>query len=421
MARPALRAVTRGVKTRSKGFRKAWDPFGALSPAVLNAFVGVHEAMDALRASSLGVQDPSMGIQDPSRGIQDSSIGIQPPHEGVPDPADTVRDTSRRLSLTSSQSSLRLSTSSPTRCPMTQTKHGADKQSVNAVNATSASTPTRVLKRKRTPPLGVTSAVLQTPQVVPNPVASGALTGIENAAQPPPVTAPIPTPLATGSTPVATPSTTPATASAASVTPTVADPVPTVGAPPVHSTFVAGTKLDNRGFFPNGAELAAMPNAALDLLRFTDFTALLGASAMPAPALASAITLAIQWRQERDASNAWDACAKAQDAFAWRDAMNGIDEVRPLFLFAVSKNPALATTYPWLSQLFNVPKMMAKQAAASRANAAKKAKKAAATAAAKGAETAAAVAPAATTAQVPAGGAATPTPVTPTKTVTVNT
>ena len=262
---------------------------------------------------------------------------------------------------------------------MTQTKHGADKQSVNAVNATSASKPTRVLKRKRTPPLGVTSAVLQTPQVVPNPVASGALTGIENAAQPPPVTAPIPTPLATGSTPVATPSTTPATASAASVTPTVADPVPTVGAPPVPSTFVAGTKLDNRGFFPNGAELAAMPNAALDLLRFTDFTALLGASAMPAPALASAITLAIQWRQERDASNAWDACAKAQDAFAWRDAMNGIDEVRPLFLFAVSKNPSLATQYPWLAQLFDAAKVITKQASTTKAKKAKAATAAAST------------------------------------------
>ena len=74
-----------------------------------------------------------------------------------------------------------------------------------------------------------------------------------------------------------------------------------------------------------------------------------------------------------------------------------LDQLKPLFLIAVAKDPALATQYAGLAQMFDAPKAVAKQAVATRKKNAKT-KAVAATAAAQ----AAAVTTAVTAATAPA-------------------
>jgi len=166
-----------------------------------------------------------------------------------------------------------------------------------------------------------------------------------------------------------------------------------------------------KGYYPSSIELESMPGVVNDLGAFTEYTNVLGNSAVPASTLTSRIVLALGWRGVRDTTEAWDEYVKVQDALAWKSAMTALDEVKPLFLFAVSKNPSLATTYSWLAKLFNAPKAISEQANATKAkNKAAKAKTAAEAA------TAAAVATA-TEASNKETDATAPTPP---KTVTVN-
>jgi len=219
------------------------------------------------------------------------------------------------------------------------------------------------------------------------------------------------------STPATTADTTTTATSATSASPGQADPLPTSTAPAVPSTAKSQTLKGFKGNYPNGLELQAMPGAMSDLGRFVDYTAMLGNAATPADTVVSLVTTGLAWRAQRDAAEAWDAYVKVEDGLAWRSAMNVLDEVRPLFLFAVSKNPELATVYPWLTQLFQAPKAVAKQANATKAKKAKVAKTNTTTAESNAVAAATAAAAAATA----AADKATTATGTPSKSVTVNT
>jgi hypothetical protein len=136
-----------------------------------------------------------------------------------------------------------------------------------------------------------------------------------------------------------------------------------------------GTVLPNmrafRGFYPNHEELAALPGALTDLASFVDYTSLLGSSAPLPTALIGVVNVGLAWRTQRNASQAWTAFVAAQDGIAWKAASSMIDELRPLFLFAVAKNPELATAYPGLTQLFHAGKAAAELAAATKRKAVK--------------------------------------------------
>ncbi len=126
-----------------------------------------------------------------------------------------------------------------------------------------------------------------------------------------------------------------------------------------------------RGCYPHKSELAAAPGVITDLEKFAGYSTTLGTSAPPVPAVTGAISVALEWRTMRDSTETWDEYVRAQDAMAWQAAMTYLDDIKPLFLIAVSKNPSLATTYPWLAQVFNAPKVSARQAKTTKKNNAK--------------------------------------------------
>jgi hypothetical protein len=230
------------------------------------------------------------------------------------------------------------------------------------------------------------------------------------AATPPAGTTPT-APAAAGSVPAAPTATTTASPSV------VVDPS-TITAPIVPAGFSPTPLKRFRGVYPNAYELQAGQGAADDLDRFADYPEVLGSTAVPAGTVSSSLRRALAWHTLRMAAEQWVTWVKAEDALAWQEADANIDEVRTLFTFASSKNPALAKQYPSLTQFLEGTKLVAKQAQATRVRNAKTRAADAKSANEVSATTANAASTGATSAQQQAGAtAAAPA----TKTVTVNT
>ena len=94
---------------------------------------------------------------------------------------------------------------------------------------------------------------------------------------------------------------------------------------------------------------------------------MLGASAPPiATILQSSVGLALRWRASRDLAEPWATYVKTEDAYAWQAAKPALDDLKALFLIAVSKNASLAVKYPALAAYCNAAKHTAEQALATR-------------------------------------------------------
>ena len=204
-----------------------------------------------------------------------------------------------------------------------------------------------------TPNMTVPRAVLPNP----GPVAPAGTVAFPAAAAPP-------------AAPVASPS-----------VPSALEGPPAVTIPAVPAGYVVANRHTVMGFYPNATELAAAPQVVTDLGNFADYLTVLGTSAPEASALAGSVTVGINWRNLRNACEAFTAYVKSQDALAWKAAFVGLDELKPLFLIAATKNPTLATTYAGLAAMFDAPKVIARSGAVTRKKTAKTKASAAATAA----------------------------------------
>jgi hypothetical protein len=212
-------------------------------------------------------------------------------------------------------------------------------------------------------------------------------------------------PLSSGTTPATPTPSAPGSSTSTPASPTVANEPPVVVIPEVPDNFTAPTTMRGfKGYYPNKSELAALPGALSDLGNFAEYATVLGNTAPPASAVTSTVSVGMSWRQLRISTEAWDAYVKTQDAIAWKAAVTLLDEVKVLFLYAVSKNATLATKYPSLLAYFNVSKETAAQGSVTRKKNAK--------------TKAAAALVAATAAGEAAGKAATTPAVTPSKGIT---
>jgi hypothetical protein len=203
---------------------------------------------------------------------------------------------------------------------------------------------------------------------------------------------------------VAPPATAPSAATAVA-TPSVVDQPPTLTYPAIPVTYLAPDKREVDGYYPSKMELAAMAGVVDDLNAFTDYSLTLGNKVAPAATLAGWISTALAWRALRNETEQWIAYVLGEDALSWKVALTGLDDLKPLFAFAASKDATLVTKYPSLAKLFGVSKTIAKAVKNAKVRKATKAKKAAASAASDAAATAAAAAPAAS--------ASAPNPLTP--------
>jgi hypothetical protein len=160
-------------------------------------------------------------------------------------------------------------------------------------------------------------------------------------------------------------------------------------------------------YFPDQYESPVLPGVIVDLGRFADYESVLGNSAPPAATVSQALSTGLGWRKARLSAEAWEAYVKAGEASAWKAATPLLEEVKPLFLYAVSKNAALATKYPSLAAYCNAAKEASVHAVTTRKKNAKT-KAAASAAAATAAAVAAASASAAAAAKAEAAAVVVP-------------
>jgi len=208
---------------------------------------------------------------------------------------------------------------------------------------------------------------------------ASAVTAVHPSGESPNADAPPPTPDAsTGAAPATT--TAPAVAAGIAMPPDV-----TIPEPPAN--FVAPKLTEFRGYHPTQNQVSKGPQAIVDLGHFVDYETVLGTSAPPIHALVEALQAALAWRALRDPTEAWDTYVRAQDGSAWMAALTLLDQMKPLFLIAVARNPALGGQYPGLAAIFGAAKRSAKLGQTTRKNNAK-AKAAAVAASARAAATA---------------------------------
>ena len=179
-------------------------------------------------------------------------------------------------------------------------------------------------------------------------------------------------------------------AATTTVAPVAVNPPPVVTIPTPPANFIAPEMTQFRGCHPSKNELASAGQAITDLGRFADYSTVLGASAPPVSSVVSALSTGLGWRALRDPTETWDTYVRAQDAMAWKAAITLLDDVKALFLIAVSKSSSLATKYPGLAQMFDAPKASARKATSTK----KRNAKAAVASAQAAAKTAAEAAPA---------------------------
>lgn len=189
---------------------------------------------------------------------------------------------------------------------------------------------------------------------------------------------------------------------------------PQVTIPPVPSGFVPVTGADLRGYHPLASQVAAVPDAVLELQSFGNYTALFGITAPPVDQLAQRLGVASQWTALLSQSSAWYKYVKSEEGMAWKDALELLDKLKVPFQLATAASPALLSQYPATARLLAASKVVGKRAASSRAKNKKKAASAQADASA-----AAGTAPAPQPAAGAGNAAAAPADAAPARIVTV--
>jgi hypothetical protein len=120
------------------------------------------------------------------------------------------------------------------------------------------------------------------------------------------------------------------------------------------------------GFRPLQAEVAAAPDAVLELERFTDWRQVFGVTAPPAAMLAKKLQIASQWSSLLAQTEAWLTYVKSEEGEAWKDALDAMDALKLPFQFAMSTHASLLDRCPQLAKLLGAHKAQAKRAMATR-------------------------------------------------------
>ena len=157
-------------------------------------------------------------------------------------------------------------------------------------------------------------------------------------------------------------------ASAASNAPFVYQALPPADAkiPSPPSSFVPGDSADYRAVLPRDAELRALPNALNDLLKFTNYSQVLGDTAPSYAQIVQALTAAGAWSSMRTESAAWDAFCGSQEGIAWTTLRVQMVRLQPSFELASGGPTNVKTMFAGLAALLGAKTVIAKKGASTR-------------------------------------------------------
>jgi hypothetical protein len=153
---------------------------------------------------------------------------------------------------------------------------------------------------------------------------------------------------------------------AAAKVPSVAPPPTTANIPIPPAGFTPATPGEFRSVVPRKAELAAMPQALIDLSKFTDFDRLFAAIGLTQVDVTQCLLMGSLWSSMRVSTSQWDEFSVLQEGYAWRAIRATLLRLEQAFQLAAQANPTLMTTYPGLSALLGAKKAIAQKGASTR-------------------------------------------------------
>jgi len=183
---------------------------------------------------------------------------------------------------------------------------------------------------------------------------------------------------------------------------------PGVIIPSVSPEFTPVNPLDYMGAHPKRGQLSALSGAIAELdSNGPAYAAALGPLAPSAPKLVVELTNAGQWTALRKRVDAFSIYVRSNEAICWKTALGDLEQLNVMFRLLQKQNLSLATEFPELTKLLDVPKMVAARASATKARKSK-AKQKAATPPTPAATSAPAANPSSTDEQLPAPNPHTP-------------
>jgi len=143
-------------------------------------------------------------------------------------------------------------------------------------------------------------------------------------------------------------------------------PPPDVTFPSPPAEFVPQPAGAFNGFRPLQTEVAAAPDAALELERFTDWDQVFGVTAPPAALLARKLQIASQWSSLLAQTEAWLAYVKSEEGQAWMGALEAMDALKVPFQLATATHASLLAQCPHVATLLGAHRAQARRAMATR-------------------------------------------------------
>lgn len=158
------------------------------------------------------------------------------------------------------------------------------------------------------------------------------------------------------------------TAPAVSTTPTVfvSPPPANANIPVPAADYAPATPGEFKNVVPRQSELAAMPQAIIDLNNFSDFAQVFGSTAPSHAEVTECFNLGRDWSTMRQSTSKWDGYCVLQEGYSWQTIRALIARLGPAFQLALMANPALATKYRGLTTLLGAKKTIAQKGASTR-------------------------------------------------------
>jgi len=146
--------------------------------------------------------------------------------------------------------------------------------------------------------------------------------------------------------------------------PLTTPPDVTIPAPP--SAFVPFELAEYRGYFPKGTQLSAIPEAIVDLERFTDYSPQLGAAAPSLELLILLLKQELQWAELRRSTEAFLVYARSMEVLTWKRVRGNLDQLDRVYQAVVAQHPAFGEKHRGLARLLGATKEIGQRGAATR-------------------------------------------------------
>jgi len=141
---------------------------------------------------------------------------------------------------------------------------------------------------------------------------------------------------------------------------------PELTLPPIPPGFVPVNLKYYRGFHPKAGQVALLPDAIKEVAASQTYAATFGAAVPPAASLVRDLTVAVAWTNVRIQLEAFLEYVRCAEAVTWKEGLLDLGQLGPVFQLLLAQNPKVASQFPALKRLLDVPKVISREGVATR-------------------------------------------------------